>query len=400
MKVDDMEQKNGREWGVRTALASFARKNNGEWLTIDAGISSAGWPKYFTSFYAENGTWLRSLEGSSGSWIRGATPMGGTSFYQPLPARMFLTYHSRFENKFYQLDEKLPLATIRALIDQKPHRTFRLWTQDEKIRTSSYDDLLLSFAPDGWVTLRMASTSARKELVSWQAKEVFPTIEEAKRANVDYWFFEVESYHNPEERKEYLETIRKDYPEFYRKYMTGGIHKVSAEWYKKMQTKYPWRLEIVTAEGDKWYGEYAIEFANVEGWPVIGKEAVEEDKKLKMRAMPTSIIFWVTEQSSGNRWGVRMNMFPVAEPMEDDYDPIYDDPQLNALYRKFQSLYPNRTRADNDKPVTPTDESVLRLVFDSDLNLTDAYLKKGETQVKIDAYIYNRYQMKRPDDYY
>ena len=241
------EQAKGMAWGVKMAEAILvnATPENSSYLTLGAYAVDVS-NKYSSDFYLQNGTVLRNFFGTGSIWGRGGY-LGRTAEFDLLPERLTFTYLSQFENKFYQLDEALPTDKIRPMM-AKSYRVFNNAVEDtETPRYESPNNFELAVAPGGWVTLNLTSTFIHKELMSWQAREIVPSLEEAaKRHFNEMWYYDVEFYHDPKRRAEYLDRVRKEHPDFYHTYIAGS-KKVSAEWYKQMQTKYPWKL--------KWMGE-------------------------------------------------------------------------------------------------------------------------------------------------
>ncbi|OSI07620.1 DUF2931 family protein [Neisseria zoodegmatis] len=374
--VDEVRKMNGFSWGVRMADATFVyQPDKSLGLGADAIYATS---KYSTDFYRNDGTIVRSIDGGGGAWGRGDIPMGGNPRFGLLPQRLGLTYYSQFENKFYQLDEPLPTEQIKELMTKE---FFHLTIPGETTADRAvYDTLEIAIAPDGWVTLNAFTASARKELVSWQAEQVFPTIEEAKQSGNSHWESSLRYDLDPKNRKEYLNRTMSDFSNFYYTYMVGH-KKISAEWYKQMQVKYPWYLDI-EVDGGEWNGEYYVEFANTEKGPVIGKDAVVEAKNT-LKAIPTAIWFWVIEKETGKRWSIKLNMIDIPAWQDGQYLNTYDDKSLNKLYRIFQTQFPGRTRTNNEQVPASHDFGVLKLKFNGRLKLTDAYLEKGEQKIHL-----------------
>ena len=275
----------------------------------------------------------------------------------------------------------------------KSYRVFNNAVEDtETPRYESPNNFELAVAPGGWVTLNLTSTFIHKELMSWQAREIVPSLEEAAKHHFnEMWYYDVEFYHDPKRRAEYLDRVRKEHPDFYHTYIAGS-KKVSAEWYKQMQTKYPWNLEV-EVDGGEWNGEYYMEFANTERWTAIGKERIEEEKNT-MKAIPTYIRLWLIDKETGNRWGIRLHPFKTEEQEQNDYKIIYDDARLNGLYKIFQQAFPGRNQAHNISTPSINQFATLKLKFDDHFELTEAYLQKdGQKFVLPDAKIHQRYDI-------
>ena len=202
------EQGKGMVWGITMADAILvnATPENSSYLTLDAEAIDVS-NKYSSDFYLQNGTVLRNFFGTGSIWGRGGY-LGRTAEFDLLPERLTFTYSSQFENKFYQLDEALPTDKIRPMM-AKSYRVFNNAVEDtETPQYESPNDFELAVAPDGWVTLNLTNVFIRKELMSWQAKEIMPSVEEAAKHHFnEMWYYRVARFHNLEERKEYLDKI-------------------------------------------------------------------------------------------------------------------------------------------------------------------------------------------------
>ena len=386
------EQAKGMAWGVKMAEAILDTPTAADsaYLTLEAYAVDVS-NKYSSDFYLQNGTVLRNFFGTGSIWGRGGY-LGRTAEFDLLPERLTFTYLSQFENKFYQLDEALPTDKIRPMM-AKSYRVFNNAVEDtETPQYESPNNFELAVAPDGWVTLNLTSTFIHKELMSWQAREIVPSLEEAAKHHFnEMWYYDVEFYHDPKRRAEYLDRVRKEHPNFYHTYIAGSKN-VSAEWYKQMQTQYPWNLEV-EVDGGEWNGEYYMEFANTERWTAIGKERIEEEKKA-MKAMPTYIKIWLIDKETGNRWGIRLHPFKTEEQEQNDYKIIYDDARLNGLYKIFQQAFPGRNQAHNISTPSINQFATLKLKFDDHFELTEAYLQKdGQKFVLPDAKLHQRYEI-------
>lgn len=378
------------EWALHLGNANLARHKEGA-LTLNVEAKT-DFPYYGTSFDDEKGNSLRILSGGGSGWGIGSSPIGGQRDFQPLPSSFELTYYSWFTNSYYRLERQpLPKAELYKLM------TTPVMAAGGKPEPINLTYLTLNVAPEGWVTLFAGGPGILKELYSWQAKEIVPDpakLDKEKSSGI---------YRMLEFQKKYRATFeaedRQKFPEFYRKYMSGGIHQLSADWYKKMQTKYPWVLQVELADAGNWQwnGEYAVQFANAEFWDVVGKESVAADRLIQ-KAVPYYFKFWLEEQKTGERWAIVVRLF------QDDtwkqnwrYHIYYDDPYLNALYRQFQSVFPKRTRQDNNRPVSPADFAVLKLKLDAKGDLAEAVLEKNGKSVKLGvrAHVVQRYEVKQ-----
>ena len=92
-----------------------------------------------------DGTWLRTLDGSSGAWGRGGTPLGGNSFKQPLPEVLHLTFFDSIDNQFYQLIQPLPKDKIQRLFTTV-HKG--MGDEEEDSPPKVYDTFDIGFCPE------------------------------------------------------------------------------------------------------------------------------------------------------------------------------------------------------------------------------------------------------------
>lgn len=378
------------EWELTFGNAELAKTKEG--ILSSRLEAQTDFPHYGTAFYDDKGNILRILNGPGGGWRFSGTPIGGQSDIQPLPSSFELTYYSWLNNSFYRMEQQpLPKAELYKLM------TTPIMSGGRKLKPVTLDYLSLKAAPDGWLILFVGGEGGiLKEVGSWQAKEIVPDLNKLDKERA-YGMYDMidfqKGYHAG-----YLAEKKRQFPDFFRKYMSGGIHKLSADWYKKMQTKYPWVLQVELADAGNWHwnGEYEVEFANTERWPVLGQESIAADKLIQ-KAIPYYFKFWIQEKQSGRRWAIVVRLFQ-DDTWEQNwfYDIFYDDPKLNALYRQFQYIFPNRTRLDNQRTVSPTDFAVLKVKLDDNFELDKATLEKGGKSVQLGtkAHVVQRYEVK------
>ena len=374
------------EWGVMTSSAVFGRyKDSNKDIYVDSHIVKSPVDENMrTAFYLADGTWLRTLDGSSGAWGRGGTPLGGNSFKQPLPEVLHLTFFDSIDNQFYQLIQPLPKDKIQRLFT-----TVHKGMGDEAGEDPSpnvYDTFDIGFAPKGWIILFAVGPGIREEIGSWQAKKIeadyTQTVGLTQTGNLEYL-----KTHDvrADDVKTAFEDFKKRNAELYKRWMDGSF-KVSADWYKMLQTRYPWNLEVTAPDGE-WSGEYYAEYVNTERFAILD-DRVEADK-LRLKAAPVTLVTWVTYKPTGVRYYISINLFPIPKWLIDDYIPYYQDPNLNEYFKNFQALYPQRSLATNDQPAYPYEFSNLKIELDADFKIKEIYLQKGKEKRSLDgAYEY------------
>lgn len=343
-----------------------------------------------TAFYLADGTWLRTLGGSSGPWGVGGTPLGGNSFKQPLPEVLHLTFFDDFDNQFYQLIQPLPKEKIQRLFT-KVHRGIA----DEVEGSPNIDDTFdIGFAPKGWIILYVVGAGTREEIGSWQAKKIegdYATVVGLNQTS-DMEYLRANDIRS-EDVKSGLEDFKKRNPKLFKRWKEGGF-KISADWYKKLQTRYPWNLEVTAPDGE-WSGEYYAEYANTERFEILSDQ-LEEDRK-RLKAVPVKLWTWVTYKPTGVRYYIEIHLYPIPKWLIDDYMPYYQDPNLNEFFKKFQDFYPNRSLATNDQPAYPYEFSSLKIDLDGDFKVKEIYLQKGKEKRTLDG-AYEYYLAPTDDD--
>ncbi|KAF1012795.1 MAG: hypothetical protein GAK29_04806 [Acinetobacter bereziniae] len=348
-RVYDMNKVQEIKWGVLTSSAVFGRyKDNTKDIYVDSHIVKSPVDENMrTAFYLADGTWLRTLDGSSGPWGRGGTPLGGNSFKQPLPEVLHLTFFDSIDNQFYQLIQPLPKDKIQRLFTTV-HKSMRAEGGDHSPKV--YRTFDIGFAPQGWIILFAVGPGIREEIGSWQAKKIegdyTQTVGLTQTGNLEYL-----KTHDvrADDVKTAFEDFKERNAELYQRWMDGSF-KVSADWYKMLQTKYPWNLEVTAPDGE-WSGEYYAEYVNTERFAIL-EDRVEADKS-RLKAVPVKLWTWVTYKPTGVRYYIEIHMFPIPKWLIDDYIPYYQDPNLNEYFKNFQALYPQRSLATNDQNDQP-----------------------------------------------
>lgn len=346
---------------------------------------------YSTSFYLNDGTWLRSLDGYIGIWGYGSTPLGGNPFEQPLPDKVRVTYLDNLTNQYYQGEHELPTDKIYALMTNTSKKVEDSRKKTDPDRTNYYG-IELAFAPDGWVIVFATGWPRRQEVASFQATPIDPdskTLEGSPVSSGDemlYMSYDAYLHTKRTGKEHYATEFKKNHPEGYKKWQSGEWM-ISSDWYKQMQTKFPWNLSV-SIYGQEWNGEYYAEFANTERFAILDDQFDKYSKELK--AVPTKIRTWATDQESSERTELEVHLYPRPQwsargTSTASYQPYYQDPNLNRFFTYFEELYPNRSLATNGQPANHDEFATLKIKFDKDLVLESVYLQKGNQRIPTEG---------------
>ncbi|WP_430738390.1 DUF2931 family protein [Psychrobacter sp. VH5] len=385
------------EWGAKISVARYTLYKKDNFDNIVDIQKSDKIRSYSTSFYLEDGTWLRSLHGGGGIWGYGSTPLGGNPFEQPLPDKVRVTYIDDITNQYYQGEHELPTDQIYTLMTSTSKRV-----EDSREKpdpdSANYYGIELAFAPDGWVIVFLTGWPRRQEITSFQATPIEPdpkTLEGPPVSSGDEMLYmSYDAYLETKKTGEehYATEFKNNHPEGYKKWQSGDWI-ISSDWYKQMQTKYPWNLSV-SIDGQEWNGEYYAEFANTERFAILDDQFDKYSKELK--AVPTKIRTWATDQESGERTEVEVHLYPIPQwsargTSTASYQPYYQDPNLNRFFTYFKELYPNRSLATDSQPANSDEFATLKIKFDKDLVLESVYLQKGNHKILIEgAYQFSR----------
>ncbi|MBE0407697.1 DUF2931 family protein [Psychrobacter sp. AOP22-C1-22] len=385
------------EWGAKISNARYALYKKDNFDNMISTQKSDKIRSYSTSFYLNDGTWLRSLDGDSGIWGYGSTPLGGNPFEQPLPDKVRVTYLDNITNQYYQGEHSLPTDQIYALMTSTSKKVEDSHEKPNP-KSANYYGIELAFAPDGWVIVFLTGWPRRQEVASFQATPIEPdpkTLEGSPVSSGDemlYMSYDAYLHTKRTGKEHYATEFKNNHPEAYKKWQSGDWT-ISSDWYKQMQTKYPWNLYI-SIDGQEWNGEYYAEFANTERFAVLDDQFDKYNSALK--AVPTKIRTWATDQESDERTEVEVHLYPrpqwsARSTSSESYQPYYQDPNLNYFFKYFENLYPTRSLTTNNQSASPDEFATLKINFDKNLVLTDAYLQKGNQKTPLEgAYQFSR----------
>ena len=378
------------DWGVRTAESSFTQYNNYSKVSLSAYMLSSEKNENLTTYFAlKNGTKLRRIGlATFGGWGLGGQTIGGGNIQTPVPEIFHMTYSEGLTGAIYQLDHiDLPSEKIKKIFKSN----FKSISDGVTIINgrTRYSDIEIAVAPKGWVTLYAIGGGNRIEIGSWQAKEIslsYPDYLEAihllsphdnlaELSNKDA---------KKEESESYLKNIKESIPKVaYERFIKKEVP-INADWYKKMQTKYPWFLEVNFPENyESWDGEYFAEYSNTERFEILDDQILEN--KYTLKPVPTTIEIWATEKNTKERYAITINLMTKPNWMQTYYSTYNLDQNLSYLHKRFEFFYPKLNYNTNNSSISREEYANLVLNFDHLLHLKSAELKKNKNVLDIDS---------------
>mgnify|MGYP002655923910 FL=1 len=300
-----------------------------------------------------------------------------------IPDKLHLTFFDNFTEQMYQLDADLPKDEILHHLTT-PYRNMNDLVPGGK-KPANYSGLELAFAPNGWVVLFMNGYGNRREITSWQAKKI-----EVSDAIKDEFTVGTYTLWKQEGRENiYARDMKRYHPEVWNMYQSGEWV-IDSNWYKMMQAKFPWKLEVVDPNGD-WLQEYRIEYANTDRYDTLSDQI--EKHRYELKPVPVKIKTWVFDRTNQHKYYLEFHMHPIPKWVDVDYFyPYYQDPNLTRLFKQFQSFFPDRNLATNQTPEKPENFATLKIILDKEEGkLSEVYLEKDGKRVNIDG-AYHYYQ--------
>lgn len=386
MEEYQMNKKYQVSWSLDGSFATYAvMKSNS--VVLETSVSFArseidpSMDSYFTDKEGNILCYIISPI-TNGSWGWGAKMHTYWLTDKPqIPDKLHLTFFDNFTEQMYQLDADLPKDEILHHLTT-PYRNMNDLVPGGK-KPANYSGLELAFAPNGWVVLFMNGYGNRREIASWQAKKI-----EVSDAIKDEFTVGTYTLWKQEGRENiYARDMKRYHPEVWNMYQSGEWV-IDSNWYKMMQTKFPWKLEVVDPNGD-WLQEYRIEYANTDRYDTLSDQV--EKHRYELKPVPTKVKTWVFDRTNQHKYYLEFHMYPIPKWVDVDYFyPYYQDPNLTRLFKQFQSFFPNRNLATNQIPEIPENFTTLKIVLDKEEGkLSEVYLEKDGKRVNIDgAYHY------------
>lgn len=378
-------------WQLDVDDTLLAYHRGGEKKSVGLGIlyvESRNSSHLYSDFYDSKGNLARKLMGA-----------GGTHFTSPerwqLPAEMYITYYSELENQFYQLETDLPREAFKKAFDETFLDYLPVgWRKEDPTFSNAIE---LYVGPEGRVLVfvKNANNTSKRIVGRYQAKKIEGdyVLDVMDDGNRRYALDENGNY-NKEFTREYFfntdfERVKKDAPPYYEMFKVGkGMPIGSGKWIDDIQIKYPWRLEVIDPTGD-WLGEHAVNYISRE-WDTVLRDRLPEQMHA-LKPVPSNIKTWVYDKPTGQRYFLEIDTYARIKDngTRNGLYTIYKDPNVDYLRKRFEYFFPNRTLADNDKPVKPEDFAVLKIILDNSGKMSEIYLEKNGVKLPLDgAYHY------------
>ena len=337
-----------------------------------------------------NQNWMKDAQGNivaswlkDGSWWGGGVAAGMAKWpsLDRLPKTMRVTWYDYADNNFYQLDTDLPSQKwLYELMQQKGVDT---GIAEGTIRAiPRYDTFEVGMAPKGLVILWLMGNAGdyKIELAHYQARKIEGmTLAKYKKQ----YLSETENLMTREDWFE-EEAQQKFYrPETLAKLKAGWTP--SQDWYVRLRTKYPYRFAMT---GNAHLDEYDVYYGNEESNFVLGYEIEHENQTLK--AVPKGVRLYFHD-NAGQRYWMDMKFHEGA------YNSGERD--LTAIQKVFETMFPNRTAEDNDKPVKAEDFATMEVHVNDAMNSMSVELVKGTQRIDVKRYDLN-VQKLAPDTFY
>ena len=333
--------------------------------------------------------WMKDAQGNIvASWLKdgdwwgggGGEGMGKKPDMDRLPKTLRVTWYDYADDSFYQLDAELP--SQKWLYELMQQKAVFAGSGGNPIAGFRYDAFQVGMAPKGLVILWLMKRGGdyQLELAHYQARKM------EGMTLAKYQEHYVSSTEHVVTREEWLkeEEVDKFYrPETLAKLRAGWTP--TQDWYLRLRTKYPYRFAMT---GNAHLDEYRVYYGNEEANFVLGYEIERENQTLK--AVPKGVRLYFHD-NAGQRYWMDMKFHEGA------YNSGERD--LTAIQKVFETMFPNRTAEDNDKPAKTEDFATMEVHVNDAMNSMSVELVKG-TQ-RIDVKRYDLYVQKlAPDTFY
>lgn len=386
-----IEQKDWFGWSVTTKMSSYTQiPFGGEAIDVGTYIQPLylpNRPDRQSYFYTNDGKVLVTMDYANNGWGVFSDPLLGASYYGPVPDRMHLVYENYRNKGIYELDVALPKEEIMQMRTNKGRGITDLHP-DADYRVDDWSKLVIGFVGDDYIILYLGSTRHNlKEVGYWQATKVADRLTREEMAELaDTRAPEViDELMNAESPVE--KNMRTFFPNLWKRYQSGEW-RMSPDWYKMMQTRFPWNLEVVDPTGD-WLGEYEITYMNLEHYATLGDQLEQHKKEVK--PIPLKIRTWVFDKPLQKKYFLEIHTIPSPRwaVLRTTFPTYGDDPNAIYLYKRFEYFFPNRSLATNNTPAKPEEFATLKIILDDNGKMGEIYLEKNGIKLPIEgAYHY------------
>lgn len=399
------------DWQLRTRQTTLTNHRGIGKETVDIGQFDIYSNNPYNHYGVDSSTMYSELYDIDDNLVgKLITNFGGVLSVDPdrvqLPASMHITFYTFFENQFYQLEAKLPREALKKAFDEI---TLDYAPPNLRIDPAYHNDIFFKFGLEGRVTVFVtnASRTSTRIVARYQAKKIKGSyvmdfvydpnvIPINQDANGNFFYpLDDNPYHKLVTRETdiftvgYLEDIKKNAPPYYEIVKAGkGVPAGFGKWEDDIQIKYPWKLEVIDPTGE-WLGEYAVNYISEEQDTVLRDRIPEQTYALK--PVPASFRTWVYDKPTGQRYFLEIDTYARIKHhwTRGGHITFFQDPNVDYLRKRFEYFFPNRTIADNDKPVKPEDFATLKIILDDTGKMSEIYLEKNGTKLPLDgAYHY------------
>ena len=340
-------------------------------------------------FPVPNENWMKDAEGNivaswlkDGDWWGGGTASGMAkkADFDRLPKTMRVTWYDYADDSFYQLDAELPSQQLLSELMQQKGIDTNL-AEGNIQAVPRYDTFQVGMAPKGLVILWLQGKYYYQiELAHYQARKIEGmTLEKYNQILSDgYGQMTREEWFQEEENNQKFYQ-----PETIAQLKSGWTP--SQDWYVRLRTKYPYRFSM---SGNAHLDEYEAYYGNEESNFIFGFDRAQDDQTLK--AVPKGVRLYFHDKA-GQRYWMEVKFHKGA------YNSGERD--LSAIQKVFETLFPNRSANDNDKPVKQEEFATMEFHVNDAMNSMSVDLVKGDKRISIERYGVN-VQKLRPYTFY
>ena len=339
-------------------------------------------------FPVPNENWMKDAQGNivaswlkDGDWWGGGTAggMAKKADFDRLPKTMRVTWYDYADDSFYQLDAELPPQPLLYELMQQKGIDTNL-AEGNITTVPRYDTFQVGMGPKGLVILWLQGKYYyQTELAHYQARKIegLTLAQYNQTLTEGYGQMSREAWFKEQDNQKFYQ------PETIAKLKSGWTP--SQDWYLRLRTKYPYRF---TMTGNAHLDEYEVYYGNEESNFVFGFDRAKDEQTLK--AVPKGVRLYFHD-NVGQRYWMEVKFHEGA------YNSGERD--LTGIQKVFETLFPNRSAADNDKPVKQEDFASMEFHVNDAMNSMSVDLVKGNQRISIDRYGVN-VQKLRPYTFY